>query len=89
MPTQDYSYKFSQDDSSTWNTRDQELLNIDLDEDKYLETSDLESKIKQSLKKKGSNLEKNLNFPMILKIWSTILIQKLLVIMFIIKMMLT
>ena len=52
MPTQDYSYKFSQDDSSTWNTRDQENINIVLDEDKNLETSDLESEIKQSLKKR-------------------------------------
>ena len=52
MPTQDYSYKFSQDDSSTWNTRDQALLNIDLEEYKNLETSDLESEIKQSLKKR-------------------------------------
>mgnify|MGYP001485847902 CR=1 FL=1 len=43
MPTQDYSYKFSQDDSSTWNAGDQVLLNIDLDEDKNLETSDLKT----------------------------------------------
>ena len=52
MPTQGYSYKFSQDDSSTWNPRDQVLLNIDLDEEKNLETLDLESEIKQSLKKR-------------------------------------
>ena len=64
------------------------VINIVLDEDKNLETSDLESEIKQSLKK-GSNLEKKLNFPMILKILPTTLIQKLLVIMFMIKMMLT
>ena len=52
MPSQDYPYKLSQDDSSTWNNPDQENINIVLDEDKNLETSDLESEIKQSLKKR-------------------------------------
>ena len=46
------------------NSDDQENINIDLDEDKNLETSDLESEIKQSLKK-GLNLEKKLNPSMI------------------------
>ena len=88
MPSQDYPYNLSQDDLSTWNSTDQENINIVLDEDKNLETSDLESEIKQSLKK-GLNLEKELSLPMIFKILPTTLIQKLLVIMFMIKMMLT
>ena len=49
MPSQDYPYKLSQDDSSTWNNPDQENINIVLEEDKNLETSDLESEINQSL----------------------------------------
>ena len=52
MPSQDYPYKFSPDDLSSWNPQEQEFINIELDEDKSLETSDLESEIKQSLKKR-------------------------------------
>ena len=52
MPSQDYPYNLSQDDLSTWNNPDQENINIVLDEDKNLETSDIESEIKQSLKKR-------------------------------------
>ena len=52
MPSQDYPYNLSQDDLSTWNTPDQGNINIVLDEDKNLVTSDLESEINQSLKKR-------------------------------------
>ena len=52
MPSQDYPYNLSQDDLSTWNTPDQRNINIVLDEDKNLVTSDLESEINQSLKKR-------------------------------------
>ena len=52
MPSQDYPYDLSQDDLSKWSSQDQENINIVLDEDKNLETSDLESEIKQSLKKR-------------------------------------
>ena len=52
MPSQDYPYDLSQDDISKWSSLDQENINIVLDEEKNLETSDLESEIKQSLKKK-------------------------------------
>ena len=88
MPSQDYPYNLSQDDLSTWSSPDQENINIVLDEDKNLETSDLESEIKQSLKKRFE-LRKRTESPMIFKILPTTLIQKLLVIMFMIKMMLT
>ena len=52
MPSQDYPYNFSQDDLSTWDTQDTEYIDIDLDENKNLETTDLESEINQSLKKR-------------------------------------
>ena len=52
MPSQDYPYDLSQDDISKWSSLDQENINIVLDEEKNLETSDLESEIKQSLKKR-------------------------------------
>ena len=52
MPSQSYSYKFSQDDSSEWDSENQEYLDFGLDEDRDLKTSDIESEIKQSLKKR-------------------------------------
>ena len=52
MPSQDYSYNFSQDDLSTWSSQDQEYVDFDINEEKNLETFDLESEIKQSLKKR-------------------------------------
>ena len=52
MPSQDYPYDLSQDDLSKWSSPVQENINIVLDEDKNLETSDIESEIKQSLKKR-------------------------------------
>ena len=52
MPSQGYPYKFSQDNLSNWNTRDQEYIDIDPDENRNLETADLESEINQSLKKR-------------------------------------
>ena len=59
MPSQDYPYNLSQDDLSTWNSPDQENINIVLDEDKNLETSDIESEINQSLKKRFELKKKN------------------------------
>ena len=52
MPSQDYPFNLSQDDLSTWNSTDQGNINFVLDEDKNLVTSDLESEINQSLKKR-------------------------------------
>jgi len=52
MPSQDYPYNLSQDDLSSWNSADQGNINIVLDEDKNLVTSDLESEINKSLKKR-------------------------------------
>tara|TARA_B100000035_G_scaffold303348_1_gene301846 strand:- start:606 stop:2156 length:1551 start_codon:yes stop_codon:yes gene_type:complete len=52
MPPQSYSYKFSQDDSSEWDSENQEYSDFGLDEDRDLKTSDIESEIKQSLKKR-------------------------------------
>ena len=45
MPSEAYPYKLSQDDSSTWSSPDQENINIVLDEDKNLETSDQSQKL--------------------------------------------
>ncbi len=52
MPSQDYSYSFSQDDLSAWNSQNQEYIDFDINEEKNLETFDLESEIKQSLQKR-------------------------------------
>ena len=52
MPSQDYPYDLPQNDLSEWSSPVQENIKIVLDEDKNLETSDLESEIKQSLKKR-------------------------------------
>ena len=57
MPSQDYPYNFLRMIYQLGISRSRNI-NFDLDEDKNLETSDLESEIKQSLKK-GLNLEKN------------------------------
>ena len=62
MPSQNYPYKFSQDDLSSWKTQEQEFINIELDEDKSLDTSDLESEIKQSLKKRFELRKKTESF---------------------------
>ena len=52
MPSQSYSYKFSEVDPSDWDSENQEYSNFGLDEDKDIKTTDLESEIKQSLKKR-------------------------------------
>ena len=62
MPSQNYPYKFSQDDLSSWKTQEQEFINIEPDEDKSLDTSDLESEIKQSLKKRFELRKKTESF---------------------------
>ena len=49
MPSQDYPYDLSQDDLSKWSSPVQENINIVLDEDKNLETSDIESEIKHQI----------------------------------------
>ena len=41
MPSQSYSYKFSQDDSSEWDSENQEYSDFGLDEDIDLKTSDI------------------------------------------------
>ncbi len=62
MPSQNYPYKFSQDGLSSWKTQEQEFINIELDEDKSLDTFDLESEIKQSLKKRFELRKKTESF---------------------------
>ena len=52
MPSKSFSYQFSEDDSSNWDPENQEYSNFSLDEDKNIKTIDLESEIKQSLKKR-------------------------------------
>ncbi len=51
MPSQNYSYQFSEDDSLTWDS-EEENKSLNLEKDRVLETSELESEIKQSLKKR-------------------------------------
>ena len=51
MPSQNYSYQFSEDDSLTWDS-EEENNSLNLEKDRVLETSELESEIKQSLKKR-------------------------------------
>ena len=52
MPSQNYQYQFSQDDSPIWNSQEKENQYFDPNEDSSLESSELESEIKQSLKKR-------------------------------------
>ena len=52
MPSDEYTYQFSNDNSSNWSSNDDESSNFDPDISKNLEALDLESEIKKSLKKR-------------------------------------
>ena len=59
MPSENYSYQFSNDSFLDWNSEGEKYSNLYSNEDTKLDALDLESEIKKSLKKRFELKKKN------------------------------